>query len=165
MQEKFAEAYARGMSGPAAARHAGSKDQEGTAFLMLNKPHVVNRIHELRKVYEEQGRMTKKKVMDGFVEAIEIAKLKGEAQAMVSGWREIARMCGYYEPVKHKLEVDVSGKVIVQKLQGLSDAELLRLAEGDADVIDADFIEVDDGRIPSTANGEADQGDEGASSP
>jgi len=144
-QEAFAQAYARGMSGEASARHAGYSYKDASTQL-LNKPQVVNRIHELRKVYEEQGRMTKKRVMDGFIEAIDIAKLKGEAQAMVSGWREIARMCGYFEPIRHKLEVDVSGKVVVKHLQGLSDAELLQLAEGDADVIDADFIEVPDDR-------------------
>ena len=163
-QEKFAQAYARGMSAQASARHAGYQ-KHGAEVWIFQKPQVVNRIHELRKHYEEQGKMTKKKVMDGFIEAIEIAKLKGEAQAMVSGWREIARMCGYFEPIKHKLEVDVSGKVIVQRLQGLSDAELLRLAEGESDVIDADFIEIDDSnRSLPAGQGPTDSGGELASS-
>jgi hypothetical protein len=72
--------------------------------------------------------------------------------SMISGWREIARMCGYFEPTKHRIEVDIQGKVIVQRLQGMSDADLLRLAEGEDDVIDADIIEMDDGRtLLSTA--------------
>jgi phage terminase small subunit len=30
--------------------------------------------------------------------AVEVARTKGDASAMIAGWREIGRMLGFYEP-------------------------------------------------------------------
>lgn len=58
---------------------------------------------------------------------------------MVSGWREIGKMCGFYEPTKTKVEVSVNGRVMVERINAMSDEELLRLAEGDGNVFDGEF--------------------------
>jgi hypothetical protein len=44
---------------------------------------------------------------------------------MVSAAREIGKMCGYYEPVKIKHEVSIEGKVVVERLNNMSDQDLL----------------------------------------
>ena len=77
--------------------------------------------------YEEEAQMTRKKVMDGFLEAIDMAKLMAEPATMVSGWREIAKMCGYMAPVEHKMKVDVTGNIVLDRMNSMSDAELLKV--------------------------------------
>lgn len=73
--------------------------------------------------------MTRQRVMDGLLEAVEMAKLMAEPATMVSGWREIGKMCGYFEPKKVDINVNVAGNVIHQRLNQLSDAELLKIIQ------------------------------------
>ena len=104
-----------------------------------NSPKMLAAVEGERRKYEQQGLMTRKKVLEGFLEAIEIGKLKADSVAMTTGWREVAKLCGYYEPVKHKLEVSVQGEVVLHKLQSLDDQKLLQLVEGDTDALDGEF--------------------------
>src|SRR5690349_15165997 len=106
-----------------AAIHAGYKDPQPTASKLMKLPHVKALIAKEREDFAVQNRMTKKKVMDGFLEAIDMAKIKADPIAMIGGWREIARMCGYFEPTRHQIQVSVAGKIVVEKLQTLSDSE------------------------------------------
>ena len=71
--------------------------------------------------------MTRKKVMDMHLEAFDMAKMMAEPASMVSAAREIGRMCGYYEPVKQKIEVSVNGQIAVKRLESMSDEDLLKL--------------------------------------
>ena len=41
-------------------------------------------------------------------------------------------MCGYYEPIKMKVDVNVQGEVAVRQLNSMSDAELLKFLQGQA---------------------------------
>jgi hypothetical protein len=86
--------------------------------------------------------MTRKQVMDGFKEAIDMAKVQAEPATMVSGWREIARMCGYYAPEKREINVNITAKRAVDQLETLSDDELLEIIEKDSEVIEGEFEEI-----------------------
>lgn len=50
-------------------------------------------------------------------------------------------MCGFYEPTKHQVNVSVNGQVMLQRMQSMSDEELLQLAD-EKDVLEGDFEEV-----------------------
>lgn len=145
-QNAFVKGISKGMNGSDAARFAGYSDKVAgvMAHKLLRKPNVQYAIAKERVEYQRVNAMNKKRVMDGFLDAIEMAKTKGDPMGMIGGWREVARMCGYYEPVKHKLQVSVEGKIIVDKLNKLSDEELVRLAEGDSSVIDGEFEELEE---------------------
>ena len=65
--------------------------------------------------------------LDGFKEAIEMARLMAEPANMIAGWREIGKMCGYYAPVETRVKVDVSGNIVLDKMNSLTDAELLKI--------------------------------------
>jgi phage terminase small subunit len=56
---------------------------------------------------------------------------------MIAGWREIAKMLGYYEPERRKIDVSVSAKRMVDQFETMSDEELLRLA-GQAEAVAAE---------------------------
>ena len=80
--------------------------------------------------------------MDGMLEAIEMAKMQSEPGVMVAGWREIGRMCGYYAAEKKILDINITAKRAVDKLETLSDAELLEMIEEDNEAIEGEFAEV-----------------------
>ena len=50
--------------------------------------------------------------------------------------REIGRMCGYYEPVKHVVEHNHSGELTLRQLSGMSDVELMKLMKADTPLLE-----------------------------
>lgn len=135
----------RGVSKRAAARLAGfgESSQNGGSHIreLESSANVQAALAKSRSQNEAAVLMTKKKVMEGFLESIEMAKSKGDPFVMIAGWREVAKMCGYYEPIKHKLEIDAKGQIIVQRLQTLTDAQLVQLAQGESsDIIEGEII-------------------------
>jgi hypothetical protein len=119
-----------GMTKSAACRAAGySLSSPAVSTQTFDNPKIQKAIAIKRAEYAKASQMTRQKVIDGFSEAIEMAKVQGDPIVMVAGWREIGKMCGFYEPAKTKLEVTVNGQIALEKIQTLSDAELLALAE------------------------------------
>ena len=53
-------------------------------------------------------------------------------------------MCGFYEPTKTKIEVSVQGKVLIERLNTLSDEELLQIAEGDPTILEGEVRVIDE---------------------
>jgi hypothetical protein len=142
-QQLFVNAVARdGMNFNAALRQAGYSDSPGTRNSIVGNAKIQHAIAIEKAKYAQASQMTKKKVIDGFLEAIDMARIKADPIVMVAGWREVAKMCGFYEPTRHKLEVSVNGQVVIHKLQQLDDTELLRLAEGDTDALEGEFTVV-----------------------
>jgi phage terminase small subunit len=133
------------LNATASARAAGYEHPNVMSQELLKNPKIQNLIAIEREKYAKASQMTKKKVIDGFSEAIDIARIKADPIAMVAGWREIAKICGLYEPTKTKIEVSVNGKIMVDRLNAMSDEDLLKLAEGDPSVIEGDFDVVDTG--------------------
>lgn len=131
----------------AAARQAGYADYSQSVDNLMKNAKIAKAIAIEREEWARASAMSKKKVIDGFTEAIDMARLKADPMVMVAGWREIAKLCGFYEPTRHKLEVSVQGEVVIQKLQSLDDSQLLALADGRTDAIDGEFrvIEHDKG--------------------
>lgn len=133
----------------AAARQAGFRQPATSANALMRNPKVLAAIAEERAEYARASGMTKRKVIEGFSEAIDLARIKADPIAMIAGWREIGKMCGFYEATKTKVEVSVQGQVLIQRLNTMSDEELLALAEGDPTVLEGEFTIVDD-QQPST---------------
>ena len=128
----------------AAARQAGFRHPRTVACALMKSPKVLAAIAEERLGYAKASGMTKQKVVEGFSEAIDLARIKADPIAMIAGWREIGKMCGFYEATKAKIEVSVQGQVLIQRLNTMSDEELLALAEGDPTVLEGEFSVVDD---------------------
>ena len=143
-QREFVKHWAKGETIPNAMARAGYNDQPSYGYRMAKMPNILALYNEEKAKYEEAAQMTRQRVMDGLLEAVEMAKLMAEPATMVSGWREIGKMCGFYEPTKTKVEVSVQGQVLIQRLNSMSDEELLQLAEGDPSVLDGEFSVVTD---------------------
>ena len=93
--------------------------------------------------------MSRKQVMKGMLEAIDVAKDQRHANAMISGWKEIGRMCGFYEPERREIHVSMDNKEMMKEIKAMSREELMRLAH-EQDAIDAEFTEIDSTQDPET---------------
>ena len=112
-----------------AARMTGTNQYKVKAHRWKKKPAVMQAIAIARAEFAEANKMTKQKVMEGFAEAIDMARMRADPLAMISGWREVGKMCGFYEPTKTEIQISVNGQVQIDHLNALGDAELLKLAD------------------------------------
>jgi len=149
MQQMFVRHWAAGETILTASARAGYADNGTYAYRLAKDPLIIQIYEREKKLYEASCQMTRKKVMDGFLEAADMARLQADPTALVGAWREVGKMCGYYEPVRKKIDISINGS-ITQKVERLDEATLLGIIRGEisSDVIDMDLNEVDE-------NGEA----------
>lgn len=138
----FVKEWASGETIRSAAARAGYNDGGSTGYLLSRTPSVIAMYEKEKALYEASCQMTRKKVMDGFLEAADMARTLGDPVALTGAWREVGKMCGYYEPVKRSIEVNLSGNVTMKKLESASDAELLKLIKGEVE--DVVFREIEE---------------------
>lgn len=126
-QRLFVKFWAQGESILSASVKAGYVDGGSVAYQMVYRPNILKAYNAEKEKYERDSGMTRKRVIDGLLESIEIAKTLAEPSSMIAGWREVAKIVGYYAPVEVKSTVTHEGKVQLEKLDRLSDAELMEL--------------------------------------
>jgi hypothetical protein len=135
-----------GMNPAAAARMAGYNDGGTYAYRMIHDPAFQKLLDGEREAYRETNKMTCKRVIDGFLRAVELAEMKTDSIAMTAAWREIGRLCGYYAPKVVKHEISVQGEALKQRLREMSDDELLRLNRGE-NTLEGEFEIIEDGNF------------------
>jgi phage terminase small subunit len=135
-----------------AARMAGFKSPGNAASKMMKQPKITNAIAKEKAEYAKASQMTKQKVIQGFEEAIQMGRVQADPMAMISGFREIGKMCGFYEATKVNVNITHNGKILVEKLQTMTDEELLQLAEEDPGILEGEFTIIEDDQ---DENGEA----------
>lgn len=138
-QEAYVEAVLDGKSKPEAALAAGYS--HGQSFAAAERSQLVqNALAERREELSSATQITRVGVLNGILEAIEMARLQGEPLVMLTGYRDISKMMGYNAPEVKKLEVSTSQGRLRHKIQSLSDEDLMRMAEGEDidDVIDGE---------------------------
>lgn len=140
-QKTFVREWAAGETILSAAVRAGYADGGAMGYRLAKDPAVLKIYQREKALYEEAAQMTRQKVMDGFLEAAGMARTLADPVALTGAWREVGKMCGYYEPVKRQVEINLSGSVTMKKLEALDDAALLRLIKGEVE--DVVFEEVD----------------------
>lgn len=141
-QRAFVENIIQGMQQTTAARAAGYAEPRIEAIRLMKNAQVVEAVRHLQGKYEQAAKMTRKRVMDGLIEAVEMAKVQGEPGVMVQGWREIGKICGYYAAERKEISVNITAKRAINKLETLSDEELLEMVERDSAAIEGEFSEV-----------------------
>ena len=141
--KEFVKLWAQGETILSAAIRAGYNDGGTYAYRLAKDPAILKIYHREKEAYAAAAGMTRQKAREGLVEAVEMAKIQADPTAMIAGWREVGKMCGYYEPVKKQIDVNITGNVVMQRLNKLSDAELLKLIETEtANALEGEFTEV-----------------------
>lgn len=141
-QRIFCEQILKGRAPGQAARIAGYANPDTTGHAVAKSPKVAAAIKYLYKKHEKVSDMTRKKVMDGMLEAIDMARIQADAGNMIAGWREIGRMCGYYAPEVKKIDINITAKRVIDKLETLSDEDLVQMIEESSNIIEAEAVEI-----------------------
>lgn len=155
-QKLFTKCWAEGDSIPNALARAGySVADNSLGYRMAKMPNILALKAKYAKEYEDSVAMTKKKVMDMHLEAFEMAKLMAEPATMVSAAREVGKLCGYYEPQRVTVDINVNQNGTLDRMNRLSDAELLKFIEAGQNAVataaldapetgpeDIDFVEL-----------------------
>jgi len=123
------------MPGRAAALQAGMAPHK------MYAAHVVQARELVRKQLATTLRVTKDDVMMGITDAINRARILAEPITEIAGWKEIAKMQGYYAPQKVDVNISASVEVLTDQVKRMSDQELLQNL-GAGSVIDVEFYEV-----------------------
>lgn len=126
-QKAFVKFWAEGDTIPNAMQRAGYNEQPSYGYRMAKMPNILVEFDRIKAKWEEAAQTSRQQVMEMHKEAFEMAKMMAEPATMVSAAREIGRMCGYYEPVKQRIEFTVNGQIAVKRLEAMSDEDLLRL--------------------------------------
>lgn len=126
---KFIDGIELGMLPPAAAEYAGYSDRDECNSL-LKRPEIYAHVQKIRARTARKFKITREKVQEGLMDAIELARLQADATAMIRGYNEINKMMGYHAPEvkEHRLTLAQAEKM--QKFNGMTDYELLELQQG-----------------------------------
>lgn len=122
----FIRYWAQGDSITAASARAGYGDGASYAYRLVHLPQVKALYAEEKRLYEEASQMTRKKVMDGLLDGIDMCKLVGDGPGVITGWKTVGQMCGYFEPVKKRIDINVSTNPTMKDMERMSDADLLK---------------------------------------
>jgi len=142
-QKQYALFVAEGKPAQTAARLAGySLHKRDVERRLSQNPRISAAVQHLHGRYENAIVASRKQVLEGFLAAIEQAKLLSDPAVQVAGWREIGKMCGYYAPEVKEINVNVGAKRVIGQLEVLSDQELLQLIEKDREAIEGEAMEV-----------------------
>ena len=117
----------------------------GMSVAKIVAPHIIQAREELKR--ELRGRMaiTKEDIVNGYQEAVEMAKIVSDPMAMIAGWKETSRILGYDAPQKVDINIHASVDAMASQVKAMDDASLARLLGADQ-IIDAEFYELGTGK-------------------
>lgn len=137
----YVQGRAQGMGHAAALRAAGYSETSTKAeSVFMSRPAVRAALEVEQAKYRDQCKFKRDDVLEGLSEAINQAKIQADPMGQIAGWREIAKICGFYAPETKKIELGGSAQRLLDRFERLSDQELLEIAQGE--VIDAEFTDV-----------------------
>jgi hypothetical protein len=140
-QGKYVEARAAGLSERQAAIKAGAPPRVAGQFghRWENQGKVRKALTGQRAINALFLGLTREDVLTGLMDAVEHAQLLSDPGNEIAGWREIAKICGFYAPEVKKIHLSDGAKTYLSQMESMSDEDLLKLAM--EDVIDVDFVE------------------------
>jgi hypothetical protein len=127
-QAKFVDEYMLDGNGTRAAVEAGyaAGSAHVTASRLLRNERIASAVRTKRSELAAKHQVSRDQVVEKLVDAIELARIQGDPSAMIRGWTEIGKLLGYYQPDKAmKVHVNISTQREIQRLETLSDAELV----------------------------------------
>ncbi len=121
------------------AEHMLDGTTDSTMGSTLATPKVREYVKGQRQELSTALQIKRADVVDGMMEAIDMAKLAADPMAMIRGWSEIAKMLGLYAPEVKKVEMSINGNNILSKYEAMTDEELIAIVEGNT--FDGEVVE------------------------
>lgn len=129
-ERAFVEWFAQGLTQTQSATRAGYANPTSSGNDLMHRPEILTAIEAAKSAFHDIARVSREDIVEGLKEAIDMARTMADPLTMITGWRELAKVCGHYEN-KTKIEVNHTGNVQLEHLNQKSDAELLKLIEGE----------------------------------
>lgn len=131
-------------------REAGVRKQQLNKWKKEN-PSFKRAMQTEYRRSQQVANMNRRTVLNGMLKAIEMAEDLNQPNSMITGWKEVARMCGYYEPERREILLTTESKLLLEQIQTLPKAKLLELwhehesvdAEFEVITADGDSVNVD----------------------
>jgi phage terminase small subunit len=132
-QNQFVAEYALSRNATQAAIKAGYSPRTArqTGFENLTKPDIRAAVAKYEAEAAERLAVTRERVLAELEAAIDVAREQRNPAAMIAGWREIAKICGYYAPERQRVEVSVDDWKLRTMFEAMTDTELLALTDGE----------------------------------
>lgn len=135
-QAVFVDKVLEGVDGPRAARAAGYAHPNAQASTIYKTQAVQKALAEARDELSSAAQIKRADVIDGIMEAINMARLAADPGTMVKGWTEIGKILGHYAPEVKRVEITDNQKRLQSKFEVMSDEELLRVIDGTAERVE-----------------------------
>ncbi len=131
-QTRFVEEFVLNGSGAEAARRAGYSERTARAIAceLLTKPDAQEAVRSAQARTAAAFDVTRQGVIAGILEAIEMARMMADPAAMLAGYRDLARMCGFNGPEVHRVVVNPGASAVLARLAAMPDEELAALVSG-----------------------------------
>lgn len=99
-QVRFVDEYAISRNGAGSAVRVGysKRSAKVTAARLLTNANVQAALAVREAENARALNITRERVLVEVQHAIALATEKGDAMAMIAGWREVAKICGFYAP-------------------------------------------------------------------
>lgn len=114
-----------------AARTAGYKQPVSVACTVEKTTAVQRALREARDELSSAAQIKRADVIDGIMEAINMARLGSDPATMIKGWTEVGKILGHYAPEVKKVEMSMNAKRLQSKYEAMSDEDLVRIIEGE----------------------------------
>ncbi len=121
----FVERVGLGATPNAAARYAQYANPERQAKELMGDPDVAEMIRLLQVANRKNSELTRGEVMEHLLDAFALARVTGDAQAMIRAMAEVNRMNGYYAPEKKEILINGRVQKIDNEMRTLTKQELL----------------------------------------
>lgn len=133
-QARFVEEFSLSGSATAAAIQAGYSKRSARmqASRLLTNDDILNALNEHKRRLASDFRIRREDVLAGFLVAIERASNQDNPAAMISGWREVAKLLGFNEPERITVQLTDDQQRLRQKFEQMSDQELLEISSRNA---------------------------------
>ena len=139
-QGKFVEHYALCGNAAEAARLAGYSPRSARVIgpETLSNPAVKQALAARQRIYQAELGVSRGEVVSGLLSAIQMGREQGQPAVIISGFVQIAKLCGFYEPEKVDLTLSADGKRLSAKFAAMSDDELLAII-GETSMLDVNL--------------------------
>ena len=129
-QRRFIDEYLVDGNGArsAAAAGYGRAGAAVAAHRLLSNANVRRTLQSRQSIDAARLGIDRQQLVTGLLEAVKMGRQRGEPTVMISALREIGRLMGFYSPTEIQDLLSQGRKLqLVQKMNALSDAELLAL--------------------------------------
>jgi phage terminase small subunit len=134
-QTRFISEYLVDGNGAGAAARAGYSPKTARAIATenLTKPAIQNALQARQAADATRLSIQREDVLAGLQEAVQQAREQHNPMGMIAGYRELAKMLGFYAPEVKHVELTAGQAAVKGNFAAMSDEQLLALiAQGAA---------------------------------